>query len=248
MERKAKYKELVAMWIHIRDSYLYCKRYLSDAEIQQFQDDADIMCEMFIDLFGKKRITPYLNDLFSGVDRLYLERYKTLYFFSNVGAEAFVGVLRSICDRRTNGGHTGVNGHGGFVETIQRWNARRIGRAFDKIGHKNSVYDTECHQEDLYIEECRIAYNESRRVPQAEKMRRLSAAGQRRRHQIETQGDDFLDNERIDGITIEINAEEEPPLADHISTAADILPSVSFHSNTRQAPVFITSSSKGSSS
>ena len=43
----------------------------------------------------------------------------------------------------------------------------------------------------------------------AEKERKLSAAGQRRRHQqIETEADDFLD-----GITIEINAEEEP-LAD----------------------------------
>ncbi len=209
MERKAQLEELVAKWIHIRENYLYCKKYLTDEQIQQFQDDADVMCEMFVYLFGKKKITPYLNDLFSGVDRLYLERYKSLYFFSNVGAEAFVGVLRSICDRRTNGGHTGVNGHGGFVETIQRWTSRRLGRAFDAIGYTNSVYDTECHQEDRFINECRIAYNESRRVPQAEKARRLSAAGQRRRHQqMETEADDFLD-----GITIQINAEEEP-LAD----------------------------------
>ena len=58
MERKAQLKELVAMWVHIRDNYLYCKKYLTDEQIQQFQDDADVMCEMFVNLFGEKKITP----------------------------------------------------------------------------------------------------------------------------------------------------------------------------------------------
>jgi len=185
IERKNQLKDIVELWWHIRDDFLYSRHYLSDDEIQQFQDAADEMQEMFIHLFGRKKITFYLNDMFAGIDRLFLQRYRSLYAYSNVGAEAYVGVLRSICDRRTNGGHTGKGGKGGIVDTIFNWNARRIGRALDLVGFNNGVFENPCQQENIFVNEMRLESNAELRNER--KRRKLS--------QVEIDGDALLDEE-----------------------------------------------------
>jgi len=162
-ERKRELGALVEVWIRVRD-LLSSKTPMTDGEIQTFQDTADDMRDHFVKVFGKSKITFYLNDLFAGVDRAYLKRYRSLYYYSNQGSEAMVGVLRSLCSTRTNGGQVGKgNDKGSVIDTLYLHSVRKLARAYDTIGYANGVYTEAEYHETIFADAGRTKYNENQR-------------------------------------------------------------------------------------
>ena len=158
-ERYQQLLQLVEMWIRIKDVYLDKKTDFTDDEVVQFQEEADTMGEMFRHLYGASKTTPYLHDLFDGVLREYLLKYKNLNKLSNVGPEAAVGSMRSISDRRCNRGHVGKDGKGGVVDCIQNNSLRKITRTLDfltsKVPPNDRVETTynDISREDLFVKQ-----------------------------------------------------------------------------------------------
>ena len=167
MQRSESLKNLMSKWKNISKDYLDKKTDSLDSEILEFQSKCDLFCDHFLELNDAREITNYLNDLFSGVVTEYMFIYRNLAALSNVGPEALVGSTRSICERRCNGGHTGVNGKGSVVSTLENWSLRKVVRLVDFFGFKNQINGEDHMLEDRFIKERVAEYNIAQKPAQA---------------------------------------------------------------------------------
>ena len=71
---------IVAKWL---DS----KEHFAHDDVRAFQLDADLFCDVYIELTGRDGMTNYLHSLYAGHYAYFLKRYGNLYRYSQQGWE-----------------------------------------------------------------------------------------------------------------------------------------------------------------
>ena len=87
--------------LHKIYDWLDLRTWFSDDDIEDFQNDTDDFVYAYVDKFGELRITNYINDLATGIFKLFLQKRRNLYILNQCGVEAKIGSNQIFIKRRT---------------------------------------------------------------------------------------------------------------------------------------------------
>ena len=132
-DRLSRISNVVRLWAEAR-AVIEQKTWLTDPEVHRYQDLCDDLRVMWIEVWGEETITNYLGDCFYGVDRILLLQHRSLYYYSNCGNEAYVGVVRAHTEKAACVGNRGKGGKGGIVESVMNISSIRACRLLDVLG------------------------------------------------------------------------------------------------------------------
>jgi hypothetical protein len=98
---------------------------LSDSEIYNFQKNADIFFQAWVNLYGREGLTNYIHMMGAGHFAEYLFQWRNLYQHSQQGWEAFNALLKNYYFKRTQRG--GGRKHSkSRLKPIGKWLQRRM--------------------------------------------------------------------------------------------------------------------------
>jgi hypothetical protein len=123
-----------ALWTdcigHYRNSMEICrmKDDFTDADIQKYQEEADLFFQKWIDLNGRAGITNYIHLLGAGHIAEYMFHWRNMYQHSQQSWEAFNSLLKTFYFRRTGRGGAANQGKGpkSKLKPVARWIQRRM--------------------------------------------------------------------------------------------------------------------------
>ena len=126
-ERKRQWQVSI---IHIRKAFQIARKHgeYTDNEIIQFQIEVDKFYIPWLAMHGSNRSTNYIHLLSSGHLAAYMEKYRSLWKYSQQSWEALNSLVKTFYFRRTQrGGISGHKGSGGKskLKSIGRWMQRR---------------------------------------------------------------------------------------------------------------------------
>jgi hypothetical protein len=104
------------------------KEDFTNAQIMDFQEQADMFIQIWYDLHTKEGATNYIHMLASGHISEYLYYWRNLYAHSQQGWEALNSLIKTFYFRRTARGGVSNRGNGekSRLKPIARWFSRRI--------------------------------------------------------------------------------------------------------------------------
>jgi hypothetical protein len=76
----------------------------SEDEMDEFQNDADVFFELWVEIFGKQGVTNYVHLIGSGHMLYFLKHYGCLYLYSQQGWQALMGKVQAILHLNTQRG------------------------------------------------------------------------------------------------------------------------------------------------
>ena len=135
---------IVVERLRIVAKWLDSKEHFAHDDVRAFQLDADLFCDVYIDLTGRDGMTNYLHSLYAGHYAYFLKRYGNLYRYSQQGWEN----LNSQCKRSFHmnsakgGGKNGSSKLRPVFFRLQRsmfWRFGHLDSLFASMGHDMSL-------------------------------------------------------------------------------------------------------------
>jgi hypothetical protein len=126
-QRRAQWIDCIALYKEVIDM-ARSKDDFTDAQIDEFQDLADVFFQKWLKLNKRDGMTNYFHMIGSGHLRYYLQEWRNLYRYSQQGWESLNALIKMFYFRRTQrGGHGGKKGEpNSKIKPIARWFLRRL--------------------------------------------------------------------------------------------------------------------------
>ena len=126
-ERQQQWRTAVS---HIRAAFALARKHgeYSDNEIIQFQIEVDKFYRPWLELHGSNGSSNYIHLISSGHLAFYMEKYRSLWKYSQQSWEALNSLVKTFYFRRTQrGGISGYKGSGGKskLKSMGKWMQRR---------------------------------------------------------------------------------------------------------------------------